>query len=343
MKNKFTPLIVIAVSLLATQATAQTIPGSAFPAAGSVFVLTEADTTGVQAGAGGMGTTWNFSTLVNSSGSQIDSFMLPSATPYAALFPTADIAIHETAPPSTNYYIYLNHSIPNSNYQRVGNIQPDTVIYTDPANQYPYPLALSNSYNDTYYAHYHTTGGFASMAGVSSGSVDGTGTLVLPTGTYSNVVRTHFTRAEHDTVATHAVVVTIDYYEWYQANAYYPILSIVNTTIQSVVSIHKKTVAYRAGYASTGIADIANENNGVLLYPNPSTQKTTLLYESTTAGESLISIYDLSGRIVHSQVYSATGGLQQVALDITNVPVGIYEVKILNNEMAKTVRLSIER
>lgn len=44
---------------------AQTIQGTAFPAIGSIYTLTLADSTGIQPGNSGTGITWDFSTLVN--------------------------------------------------------------------------------------------------------------------------------------------------------------------------------------------------------------------------------------------------------------------------------------
>ena len=83
-----------------------------------------------------------------------------------------------------------------------------------------------------------------------TGGVDGTGTLILPTGTYTNVLRSHYTRTEQDTTygsSTNALVQVIDYYEWYQPNSYFPILSISNTTatVMGFTVFHRKNVGYR--------------------------------------------------------------------------------------------------
>jgi len=60
--------------------------------------------------------TWNFANLINSGKIQVDSFLLPSATPYGGIFPSAGIALHEVALP-TNYYVYYHDD--GSEYQRI--------------------------------------------------------------------------------------------------------------------------------------------------------------------------------------------------------------------------------
>lgn len=340
--------LTVLLLLSGTIGRSQTVPGSAFPVAGDIFLLTEADTAGVSPGAGGAGTTWNFGSLTAHGGAQADTFMAPSSTPYGTLFPSATIAVHETAPPSTNYYVFYQNDGANSVYKRLANVQPDTVVYTDPANEFPYPLAYNNSYNDTYYGTYPYHGSYAAMAGSLSGSVDGSGTLTLPTGTYSNVLRTHSTRSEQDTITAGGNRVplhqTYEYYEWYQANSYFPILSISTFTLTSaVVNRYSKTVAYRQGYASSGINEISTAANGLTAFPNPTSGDVTLSYNTSKPGESAISIYDLTGRLLMSVAHSDTNGLQMQTMNVAELPMGIYEVRVSNSESTTSAKLQITK
>ena len=328
---------------------AQTIPGSAFPSAGTVFSLTGADTTGVSPGAGGTGTTWNFGTLVNGSGSQIDSFLDPAATPYGALFPTATVALHQIIAPRTNTFVYFRNNTANSVYERIANVLPDTVIYQTPARQYPYPLTPTSTYTGNYYAHYHTATGSATEAGVVSGGVDGTGTLILPTGTYTNVLRSHYTRTEQDTTygtSTNALVQIIDYYEWYQPNSYFPILSIsyTNATVMGFTVFHTKNVGYRQGYSASGVDDLSVSGTaGLLLYPNPANDKATLIYDMKEAGDAQINIYDLTGRMLHTQTNTSGEGLQTLSLNVSALPAGMYEVRVTSAQNSASLKMQLTK
>ncbi|MBS1625873.1 MAG: T9SS type A sorting domain-containing protein [Bacteroidetes bacterium] len=349
MKSRiFTSLIFSLLGVAAVQAQ-PSIPGSAFPAAGSTFQLTLADTTGVQAGAGGAATTWSFGSLSPNGAYQYDTFTTPSSTRYGALFPSADIALHEVNP-STNYFVYYQNDAANGFYKRIANVQPDTVIYSDPANEFPYPLSFSNNYNDTYYAHYHSGTGFSTMAGSVTGVVDGYGTLTTPAGTFYNVVRLHAHRVEHDTVTvsgnSYPVLADFEYYTWYQDSAYFPIMLIGTTNVSSaVINRHAKLVGYRAGYNSgpSGVTDVAAGDNKFLIYPNPATQLANIIFDAGTGGQTEIGVYDMAGHLLRQDQLSTPGGVQVTMLATGQLPAGLYEVRVQNNAGTHSQKLEVTR
>jgi len=314
---------------------AQTIQGSSFPAIGSVHTLTLADTSGVLPGNGGMGVTWNFAELINSGATQLDSFLLPSATPYGATFPAADIAVHEIYP-GTNYYVYYHNS--GSAYQRIGNVQPDVVIYYDPANEFPYPVSFDNSFSDTYYASYNqTTGGnLVHMWGVASETADGTGTIILPTGSYSNVLRVSGSRDEHDTIfGTPNIMVhlVVNYVSWYQPDLYYPLIQISTSDfIPNIGSpLHSKKVGYRAG-TSTGIVDQTYPGQMMTVSPNPSpTGIFQFRFNDKSEQVCQLEIMDLTGQII----YSASGNMYGVNLSDKKDGIYFYQMQTLNGRSYK--------
>lgn len=348
MKSKIFTTLIVSLLGMAVAGAQPTIPGSAFPAAGTSFKLTLADTTGVQPGTGGAAATWNFSTLSPNGAFQYDTFFLPSATRYGALFPTADVALHEVNP-GTNYFVYYQNDAANGFYKRIANVQPDTVIYSDPANEYPYPLSFNNNYNDTYYAQYHSTGGPAKMSGTVNGVVDGYGTLTTPAGTYYNVVRLHAHRVEHDTVTVSGnpfpVLADFEYYTWYQDSAYFPIMTIGTSSVTStVINRHSKVVGYRAGYniGPSGVNDIADGGRKFVVYPNPATQKANIIFDAGNGGNTEISLYDMTGRLV-LQHNVAGAGVQTMTINTGALAVGMYEVKVLNAAGNNSQKLEISR
>jgi len=324
-KNTILSLVAI---IFALNAFAQTIPGSAFPAIGSIYTLTLADTTGVQPGSSGMGITWNFGTLINSGKTQVDSFLLPSATPYGSIFPTATIAVHEVAP-TTDYYVYYFND--GSEYQRIANVQPDTVIYSNPANEFPYPLSYGTNLNDTYYSSYTSGGTTVHMSGATNLNADGTGTIITPDGQYSDVLRVTGTRDEHDTIfGTPTITVHLQstYYDWYQPVLYYPLMSILITNVYYSIGpvIHQKTVGYRNG-VQTGINMLDIPDNAVSVSPNPSS---TGVFRFRLRNESemirQIDISDLTSRII----YTGKGNINEINLSGSAKGVYFYHIQTVN-------------
>jgi len=314
---------------------AQIIQGTAFPAIGSIYTLTLADSTGIQPGNNGTGITWDFSALVNTGSIQVDTFLLPSATPYGATFPTADIADHEIYP-GTNYYVYYHND--GSEFQRIGNVQPDVVIYSDPANEFPYPVSYGNTFSDTYYASYNqtSTGTLVHMWGVATETADGLGTIILPTGTYSNVLRLSGVRTEHDTIFSTPNVYVFEqfiFYRWYQAELYYPLMQIVlsDFTIGGGGGFHNKTVGYRMG-SPAGINDKTNPGEMLMVSPNPSLTG-IFLFRFNDKSEQVreLEVMDVTGQII----YKVNGNISIVNLSDQKAGMYFYHLQTLNGRSYK--------
>jgi hypothetical protein len=323
---------IILFALLPFLGQAQTIEGTAFPAIGSIYTLTLADTTGIEPGNTGQGLTWDFSSLFNTGFIQVDSFLMPSATPYGAIFPTAGIADHETYP-GTDYFVYYHDD--GSEFQRVGNVQPDTVIYSDPANEFPYPISYGNTFSDTYFASYHQSlgGTLVHMHGVASETADATGTIILPTGTYPNVLRVTALRTEHDTIfgfSNTFVYAQYHYYRWYQANLYYPVMQIMVTdiTFSPTGHSHSKTVGYRAGTPS-GIIANTDPAQMLVVSPNPSL---TGIFQFRLNDKSVqiseVEITDVTGQII----YKVNGNISTVNLSDQKAGIYFYHLQALDGK-----------
>ena len=310
---------------------AQTIQGSAFPAIGSIYTLDLADTTGVPNGNPGASQTWNYASLISTAKTQVDSFLMPSATPYGGTFPTAQIAVHQVAP-NTDYYVYYHDD--GSEYQRIGNVQPDVVIYSNPANEFPYPVSYGSGFNDTYYSTYtNVSSGFTvDMAGTTALIADGAGTLILPSGTYSNILRVKGTRDEHDTIFSIPTVyyhILVTYYDYYQAFLYYPLLSITITdAIPSFgPAIHTKTVGFRSG--TDGIHETISAISTITVSPNPSaTGIFQFRLNNNNEKISKIEVSDITGKVVCSVTNS-----NEVNLSERSKGIYFYHLQTINGDI----------
>lgn len=330
--------IILVFLILPIIAQAQTIQGSAYPATGTVETLIIADTAGVNPGAGGDGVTWDFSTLVNSGQVQTDSFLAPSNTPFGAAFPTATIVDHQQYP-GTNYYIYYKDN--GTELQRVGNVQPDTVVYYDPANQFPYPISFGSTNNDTYFASYNANGFLTHMRGDFSNTVDGRGTLKLPSGTFNNVIRVKFVRNEIDTAfsspdITGTLSQTI--YYWYQSSLYYPVLSITITTVSfnGMPSLKRKVIGYSG--ESAGITDYKIPFSSLTIFPNPANENMVINYGLVKSQDVSFSLFNLCGeRVKQTANKIENSGKHQLKIGLKGIPSGIYILKSNSGERQKII------
>lgn len=284
MKNRrFTYYLYLAIMLLGTLGLrAQTMTQGSFPVAGDVFTLIDAKVAGFNPGASGIGVTWNFASLVPNDTIEIDSFKAPLATPYGALLTNVTVADHEVYTVNGNIvtghnqYIYFYNNTATGAFQRVANVQPDTVIYSTPGNQFAYPFSYGSTSIGHYYAHYPSRGGSATETGTLYDTADGRGTLITPLGTSTNVLRVVGVRNELDTVnipglGTYTGTTRVVYYTWFQANSYFPIMwySVTNVNFPSLAFLNLQftSLGYRAGYASAPSAPIAVNDTASVTQP----------------------------------------------------------------------------
>jgi hypothetical protein len=89
---------------------------------------------------------------------------------------------------------------------------------------------------------------------------------------------------------------------------------------------------------STAISEVKTENNHFLIYPNPAGNAFTVsLPDQLSTVNSQLSIYDITGRIVHQQIL--TSAHQQIT---NHFSPGIYFVRVMDGERVFTEKLVVE-
>ncbi len=127
----------------------------------------------------GANATWDFTAITAAAGGDKSlQAVRPSATPYAALFPSANYAYVQA--PTTSYSYY---NLSSTKMERVGSYYTSQNIYTNPQTEYVFPLSMGVINNDTWDNTSSSFGG-----GNYNLSCIGYGTLKLPGITYNNAL-----------------------------------------------------------------------------------------------------------------------------------------------------------
>jgi hypothetical protein len=127
----------------------------------------------------GANITWDFSSATLQMNVGTMAWVDPSATPQGSNFPTSNKAQQVTLPTSTFYNYY--DAEPGQLDQLANEIgDGDNVIYSDPKTQLIFPFNYQDSFVDNY-----NDGSPQSTTRTYSGY----GTVILPTGTYTNVAK----------------------------------------------------------------------------------------------------------------------------------------------------------
>jgi hypothetical protein len=99
--------------------------------------------------------------------------------------------------------------------------------------------------------------------------------------------------------------------------------------------------------ATTGInttADKTNEGlNSLVAYPNPTTGKATITFNSDREGKYSLKVMDPIGRVLITEIISALKGYNMKEINLANVSKGMYLVSVQSEgKSAKSLRLIVE-
>jgi len=158
------------------------------PVVGNVFYgHDQADTTGISKGASGAGVIWNLAFL-DTTTTDTTLYLACAGTPYCDSFPGSTLAIFE----GEGYYLYFIADA--SEFAISGQGEPDTgaggggcLYYPVPQSLFNYPTTYGSVYADSFYSDQPV--GHNYSYGIDSFIADAYGTLILPSGTYNNVLR----------------------------------------------------------------------------------------------------------------------------------------------------------
>lgn len=135
---------------------------------------------------------------------------------------------------------------------------------------------------------------------------------------------------EVQSIGDHTHEHTYDYLhqERNDKNKYYRLSSIDQQGNKNILSMK---------YLKGNVADAE-----IQLFPNPASEKFTLLYPAFKDESLKIELYGLNGRLVHSSEAKAIKGSNQIDIDIVGLPSGQYLVRIISDSRLFNDRLQID-
>lgn len=235
-------LLIFLLSVLFFSTNAQLVTISAtnqMPQVNDTIKYIDANTFGFVADGVGpvTSTMWDFSALMNA-GTEFQYWYIDaSTTPQAANYPNANLARENSGGTGYDYYETTGTKINRwGMYVDAAN----WIINNAPATEFQFPITAGGSYNSTYSGDMSPFGVGEDSVKIETGQVsvsaDRQGILILPNGTYTDVLRLHLIESFHIKVymmgmAVMDVVVQDDYYYWYKDLKLLPIL-IYGTTTQ---------------------------------------------------------------------------------------------------------------
>jgi hypothetical protein len=314
MKTTFsllTSLYLLPVALCAQP----TITTNEFYNIGAVIEMTNCDASAVNAGASGAGVTWNFSALGSSGGTSTTT--VAHAT--SSVFITSNLMI--TLPGGLIEYVDENStdSYINGTYDPATNITTNYNNYDESKR----PVTYNTNYVDSYRVI------ITSPSTVGTGHItetgDAYGTLMLPTGTFTNVLRIKKIQTETDSMGgSESAFSHIVTYLWFDTLHNAPLfrLDSVNTITGS-----SNTAMYLALPLNA-----SNVNNDHIAYSGYFDNSGLQINGSFEYGSVYdVVLYNIIGTKVFSEEFPASGTSRHFDVG-GNLREGIYIVSITPKE-----------
>jgi hypothetical protein len=291
----------------------------------------------VAPGSAGSGQTWNFAGISSLSSGDI-TYVSVASTANGSNYPQATLAAEQDG-----YAAYFK--VTSAGLEIAGIEMPGTaMVYTNPEMLLKFPATMGTNWSDPWSTTYVSGGMTFTRTGTITGNVDASGTLIMPYGPVSNVVRVKVVENYSDVVQgmTFASYVSTNYY-YYKAGIHSPLAQ----TGELVTNINGTSQTSQGAKwldgSAVGIMELVRNNIGLDLFPNPATSSSTMVFSSSNGGSHTLEVLDANGRVVRQDQLMVQPGIYRQDLDLQALPSGLYMVRITAKDGSQGVqRLMVE-
>lgn len=94
----------------------------------------------------------------------------------------------------------------------------------------------------------------------------------------------------------------------------------------------------------TAVSNLNNDNISLSVYPNPASAQATVDYSLKNAGNVLVKLTDVQGKVVSSTtVANQQAGKHQLSINANNLSNGVYMLQLVTAEQSETLKLHISK
>jgi hypothetical protein len=322
-------ILSLLVSVSATLIQAQTLTSSQAPVPGDVHRYRE-DSLQIAPGSPGQGQTWNFASLVLDTAVVTESYISPVGTPGASSFPTATVAQFQD---SSYNYIRVTPSMSEAlgSFVLGSGIGSGAQVFSNPVTLMAFPLSFNQSFVDTGSATISFGPGLSFIISINqNATVDGSGTLVLPYGTFSNVLRIKKTSITTSSSLFGSSTSIEENYSWYDPATKFPLLSVSTITDNPGAS---SSVSYKVSMRAPNVVsgvEASIPNVSTQIFPNPAQVNGALTVRTEGRGLSRVLVYDVLGKQVFEDQHAQTSS-RVYSIGTQGWIPGVYLVQVVQD------------
>jgi type IX secretion system substrate protein len=289
-------------------------------------------------GSGGAGQTWNFSSIGLGLG-VTRSALTVASTSAAAMFPNANTAFSNTLYSGNSYVKTSATALQNYGYMPASTCEKS---YINPEDILRFPFTYTDSYIDTLTALWDTGSINLHRRGITTVTADGYGTLITPSGTFTNVTRVHMVQTYRDTIigGTYSIIHGNDQYLWYKDGYHSPL------AVAAVITLYGSVDSTGYYYSSTVGIDEQNEQLiSFDVFPNPSEGHLNIEFSLPGNKKVAVELFNSLGQKMDvTSTLEGVKGKNTVQLDLSNLPEGIYFAELMiDGKIAGTKRVVVAK
>lgn len=308
------------------------------PPIGSVYTQENSDY--VSPGTSGANQYWDLSGMTSNQ-TYTTTISNPVGLPGAENFPSATFAALIQGQESISYSAVIDNRI-----ELVGLYTPTlSITYSNSQTQLQFPLSYQSTFSDTYERNADFGGGIGSQEiGETSSVVDGYGTLITPSGTYTDVLRLkQDVESYHNTTSDGEVISSIPYtsvnYSFYKLGFAAPLASIVASELSGQTT---QFATYLIS-STVGLQNLSPVNN-ITIFPVPVVNDFTINLDLETTSEVTFNLFSVDGRIVSKlgNEFLPTGENTRSFNLPKSTPSGVYFVQIKTPESVMMKKIVVQ-
>ncbi|MBI2722313.1 MAG: T9SS type A sorting domain-containing protein [Bacteroidetes bacterium] len=307
------------------------------PANGDVYSTTICNGSITSPGNSGAGVTYNFNNITLTS--SVTTF---SGTNSAnSTYTPANIVVSGNSGESS-YYLSSSNELKYFGGNIVLGGFPATITYTSPAVYAKYPMSLNTTTSSVTSGTLSALSNNGTFTGNMAVIADGSGTLILPGTTFTNVLRVVSSQTINFAIPSAGIgngLINQVTYDFYTSGKKTPLFTIATSTVSGppIITTTSQTIITIASNYLTGISSVDFEKeNSISVFPNPSSS--AINFETPSQSAKTISIYDINGKFIEGKSLNTS-----LKLDVSNYANGIYSYKIISadNNFIKSAKFTV--
>lgn len=286
-------------------------------------------------GDAGVNVTWDFSGL-NEVEELVFNYVEPASTVFGYAFPNATLCGVDDEN-NHSFYSLTGGFLTVEGYAGYVEGESDSlkIVFSDTEQYIPIPFEFGDSHSDVFAGSSELLGFTANINGEVSFEADAYGTLILPNGTYTNVIRYHLTREQQTSVLGQSSTSTKEQWGWMSADHRFW-LCLMETNNDG---FGDEDIVWYAKNPLT--LSVQNERRAHLnVYPNPISSGQIVTIDAGFDGMAEVCIHAMNGALVHDSKRFISSGPNTI-IETGELPPGFYTLTIATQQQRQVSTIVI--